>query len=95
MPQAIPNESEIAESKAGFCDVVQRISIERRLGLDIETDNYFRYPEHVSLIQLSVPDELYIIDPLKVDDVTPLGLILRDKQIEKIFHSSDMGIFQL
>ena len=46
MPQPIPNEFEIVESKAGFCDVVQRISIERRLGLDIETDNYFRYPEH-------------------------------------------------
>lgn len=95
MPQPIPNEFEIVESKAGFCDVVQRISKERRLGLDIETDNYFRYPEHVSLIQLAVPDELYIIDPLKVDDITQLGLILADKQIEKIFHSSDYDIRSL
>ena len=95
MPQAIPNEIEIAESKAGFCDVIQRISIERRLGLDIETDNYFRYPEHVSLIQLAVPDELYIIDHLTVDDITQLGLILADKQIEKIFHSSDYAISSL
>ena len=94
-PPLLSDDTEIINSEIRLFDVIQRISKEPRVGFDLETDNYFRYPEHISLIQVSVPGHLYIIDPLIIDDVTPLGHLLADEKIEKIFHSADYDVRSL
>ena len=40
-------------------------------GIDLEADNLHRYAEQLCLIQISTGNEVVLIDPLEVDDLTP------------------------
>ena len=65
------------------------------LGIDIESDGFFRYPERVSLIQLGADNEVAILDPLAVKDISALGEIMADPSIQKIFHGCDHDLRSL
>ena len=67
----------------------------RWIGLDIEGNGFFRYPERVCLIQISIGSVPYLIDPLDVEDMEPLGKVLMDSNIVKIVHSGDYDIRSL
>lgn len=50
----------------------------------------------LGLIQLGLSDEAcFLIDPLAITDLSPLGDLLADSRVVKIFHdaSQDMSIF--
>lgn len=67
-----------------------------RIALDLETNGFFRYPERVCLIQVAIPDgQVFLIDPLALDDMTPLGGVLSDERVEVILHSGDHDIRSL
>ena len=67
-----------------------------RLAFDLESNGFFRYPERVCLIQIAIPDgRVFLIDPLALDDMTPLGDILSDERVEIILHSGDHDIRSL
>ena len=46
-------------------------------------------------MQLASPDAVYLVDPLAVGDVGPLGELLADPAIEKVFHASGYDIRSL
>lgn len=66
------------------------------IALDLETNGFFRYPERVCLIQIAIPDgQVFLIDPLALDDMTSLGDVLSDERIEVVLHSGDHDIRSL
>ena len=74
---------------------MERISREPLLACDLEADSLHHYQERVCLIQLSVPRESVLIDPLAFGDLSPLGTVLADPAILKIFHGADYDIRSL
>ena len=66
-----------------------------RVSLDLESNGFHRYPERVCLVQVAVADDIYLIDPLAVGDISPLGDLLAAPSSEKIFHSADYDIRSL
>lgn len=67
-----------------------------RIALDLETNGFFRYPERVCLIQIATPaGRVFLVDPLALDDMTPLGDVLLDERVEVILHSGDHDIRSL
>lgn len=62
------------------------------LAIDTESNSLYAYRERVCLIQLSTRDQDYIIDPLIIVDVTPLGPLLEDPKIEKVFHAAEYDL---
>jgi ribonuclease D len=67
-----------------------------RLAVDLEADGFYRYPEHLSLIQLALPDgRVFLLDPLAVPDPAPLGDVLADPATTKVFHSADYDLRSL
>lgn len=62
------------------------------VSVDTESNGFFRYPEHVCLVQLATENGCYLVDPLAVDTAEPLGRILRDASIKKVLHSGDNDI---
>ena len=78
-----------------FRRVVERISREPRIGFDLESNGFFRYPERICLIQLFASRRIYLIDPLAIDDMSPLGEVLADEHIETVLHSGDHDIRSL
>jgi ribonuclease D len=75
--------------------VVESASRHARVAVDLESNGFHRYPERVCLVQLAAGDAVYFIDPLSIEDVSPLGRLLADASVEKVFHSADYDIRSL
>ncbi len=75
--------------------VVDSASRHDRVAVDLESNGFHRYPERVCLVQIAVGDDAYFVDPLSVEDVSPLGRLLADASLEKVFHSADYDVRSL
>lgn len=73
-------------------EVAAEIAPFRRVGVDMESDSFFVYHDKVCLLQLSTEEEDYVVDPLAVKDLSPLGPMFRDPAVEKVFHAGEYDI---
>lgn len=73
-------------------DCVAAFKQQARLAIDLEANSLYAYQEQVCLIQITIPGQDYIIDPLADLDLEPLGEILQDPAIEKIFHAAEYDL---
>lgn len=62
------------------------------IALDTEAASFHRYHDRIYLVQLSTREVTAVIDPLGVGDLSPIGAILADPGIEKIFHDADYDL---
>lgn len=65
---------------------------EKSIGVDLEADSLFHYREKVCLIQISTPLENILVDPLSLDDLSPLFPVFADPNIQKVLHGADYDI---
>ena len=72
-----------------------QVSKEPIVGFDLESNGFFRYPERICLIQLFASQRIYLIDPLAIDDMSPLGKVLAKSSVETVLHSGDHDIRSL
>lgn len=82
----------MVESQRALEECVATLSRARVIGLDTESDSSYAYQEKVCLIQVSDLHTDYVIDPLAVRDLSPLGPLLADRSITKILHGADYDI---
>lgn len=82
----------LVDTPEQFHGLLDELRGERSLALDTEAASFHRYHDRVYLIQLSTPDHTVVIDPLGVGDLAPIGAILGDPAIEKIFHDADYDL---
>lgn len=78
-----------------FIDMLSDLSVQSRIGIDTESDSLFAYYEKVCLIQISTLEKDYILDPLSVKNISGIGEIFNDVNIEKIFHAAEYDIMTL
>ena len=71
---------------AAFIAAVRR---DPRVGVDTEAASFHRYRDRIYLLQVSSASQTALIDPLAVTDLAPVGALLGDPQVEKIFHDAD------
>src|SRR5439155_591670 len=63
------------------------------VGADTEAASFHRYRDRIFLVQLSSRDgRTAIIDPLALPDLAPLGELLADPAVEKVFHDADYDL---
>jgi ribonuclease D len=65
------------------------------LAVDTESNSLHAYREQVCLIQFSTDNGDYLIDPIAIKDLSPLGPIFADPKIEKVFHAAEYDIICL
>ena len=65
------------------------------IGLDTEFMRERTYRARLCLVQISTPDSIYIVDPLEVEDLSPLASLIGDPGIEVVVHAGrqDLEIF--
>ena len=83
------------DSDAQLRQMVDKLKDETLLALDTESNSLYVYEAQVCLIQLSSRSQDYIIDPFAVEDMQPLGDLLADEKIEKIFHAAEYDLICL
>lgn len=75
--------------------VSERLAEESLLAVDTESNSLFAYQEQVCLIQFSTAQEDFLIDPLALNDLSPLAPIFADPKIEKIFHAAEYDLISM
>jgi ribonuclease D len=85
----------LIENEADLYKIVVALQKESEIGVDLEADSMFHYPEKVCLLQISTPTLNIVIDPLSVEGLSPLAPIFADARIRKVFHGADYDIRSL
>ena len=65
------------------------------IAVDTESNSLYAYREQVCLIQFSTPETDYLVDPLAVTDLSPLGPVFADPHIQKAFHAAEYDLICL
>jgi ribonuclease D len=79
-------------SSAELVALTRRVAREPVVAMDTEAASFHRYVDRIYLIQLSARRETAIIDPLTVEDASPLGALLADPAVEVVFHDADYDL---
>lgn len=85
-----PHKLITTQSDWRFC--LEKLQAEPRLAIDLEANSMYAYREEVCLIQITIPGQDYIIDPLGVADLSGLGDIVQNPAIEKVFHAAEYDL---
>ena len=83
------------DKQADFNAILDDLNKERSLAVDTEANSLYAYREQVCLIQISAPETDYIIDPLSIDNISGLGGVFSNLEIEKVFHASEYDLLIL
>ncbi len=65
------------------------------IAIDLESNSLYVYKEDVCLIQITAGETDYIIDPQSDIDMELLGTIIKNPDIEKVFHASEYDLILL
>ncbi len=75
-----------------LAELVAALSREPLVAADTEAASFHKYRDRIYLLQLASPSRTAIIDPLAVADLSPVGVLLANRQVEKIFHDADYDL---
>lgn len=75
--------------------LVADLSNQPAIAVDTESNSLFAYRERVCLIQFSVPGTDYLVDPLSDLDLSPLGDVFANPDLEKVFHAAEYDVMCL
>ena len=73
-------------------DAMARISSEAQVAVDTEADSLHSYFDKVCLIQISVPSEDLVVDPLEPVDLKSFGELLANPAVTKVLHGGDYDL---
>lgn len=76
-------------------ELAERLSRKVFLGIDTESNSLHAYKERLCLLQFSTDIEDAVVDPLAVEDLSPLAGIFANPEIEKIFHAAEYDLIVL
>ncbi|MGI9568657.1 MAG: ribonuclease D, partial [Desulfobulbia bacterium] len=83
-------------SEKDFSDLIERACNTDCVGLDTEFIWERTYYPRLGLIQLALSDEdCFLIDPLAIEDFTPLGRLLGNRGVVKILHDAPQDLMIL
>jgi ribonuclease D len=72
-----------------------KLAKQRLLGVDTESNSLHAYRERLCLLQFSTDKEDALVDPLAVEDLSPLAGLFSNARIEKIFHAAEYDLIVL
>lgn len=72
--------------------LVRELAAHPIVAVDTESNSLHAYRERVCLIQFSTPDADYIVDPIRVIDLSGLGPFLANPEQQKVFHAAEYDV---
>ena len=77
------------ESFEAFLDRARSSSV---LAIDTEFLREKTYYAKLCLVQLATDDEVAIVDPFKIDDLSAMAAVLEDENVMKVFHAAGQDL---
>jgi len=83
-------------SAEALASLVRELAAVPELAVDTEGDSLHHYPARLSLVQLAGPaGDAWLVDPLAIEDLRPLGAIFGDPRTIAVFHAGDNDLVDL
>ncbi len=83
------------EDSAALEELCAHLRTQPVIGVDTEADSFHHYKEQLCLIQVSDHERDYIIDPLKIGDVSAIREVLEAPEVVKVLHGGDYDVVSL
>jgi ribonuclease D len=84
------------QSVEGLAALVRRLAGAAEIAVDTEGDSLHHYPARLALVQVAGPGgDAWLVDPLAVEDLRPLGRIFGDPQTTTVLHAGDNDLVDL
>ena len=79
-----------------LAELVGRLTGTAEIAVDTEGDSLHHYPARLSLVQLAAPGGgAWLVDPLAVEDLRPLGRVFGDPRTTTVLHAGDNDLVDL
>jgi ribonuclease D len=91
----VPEISVPITKPGGLKRLVQILADQPTIAVDTESNSLFAYREQVCMIQFSTREADYLVDPLALDDLSPLEPIFSSPDINKTFHAAEYDLICL
>jgi ribonuclease D len=85
----------IIDTFDALANLVAMIEDDKIIGVDLEADSMYHFKEKVCLIQIASRGINAVIDPLMIQDLSPLKPLFKKAEIQKIFHGADYDVRSL
>ncbi len=85
----------LINTEKAFIDQCEDLKKQNKIAIDLEADSMHHFKEKVCLVQIADLNGPFLVDPLSINDLSPLKPVLEDAKIVKIFHGSDFDIRSL
>jgi ribonuclease D len=79
----------------GLKRLVNTLARQSVIAVDTESNSLFAYQEQVCLVQFSTLEDDFLVDPLALQDLSPLGPIFESPTINKTFHAAEYDVLCL
>jgi ribonuclease D len=76
-------------------EVAAALLKEPLVSVDTESNSLYAYREQVCLIQFSIPEADYLVDPLALKDLSALHELFSSPDTEKIFHAAEYDLLTM
>jgi ribonuclease D len=91
----VEGSATFVDTAPGLAALVSRLSSQPAIALDTESNSLYAYQEQVCLVQISIPGEDFIVDPLAGFDISPLAPVVADASVLKVFHAAEYDVMCL
>lgn len=95
MRQDAEFQFEFVDTPSGLEVILKALRGADAIAVDLEADSMFHFKEKVCLIQIASLDHLFIVDPIRVKDLSILKPLFGNHRIKKVFHGSDYDVRSL
>jgi ribonuclease D len=85
----------LVSDEDGLGRLVRDLATYPVVAVDTESNSLHAYRERVCLIQVSTPDADYIIDPIRLADLTALAPFFANPSQQKVFHAAEYDLICL
>jgi len=93
-PSSLPPVMLVAD-EGGLDRLIRELAAHRVVSVDTESNSLHAYRERVCLIQFSTPTADYIVDPIRLADLSPLAPFFANPDQQKVFHAAEYDIICL
>jgi len=85
----------LVEDESAFRELLAVLEGADEIAVDTEADSFYHYQERVCLVQITVGDDDYLVDPLSSIDLAGLGPMFADPGKTKVFHDGEYDVLIL
>ncbi len=95
MDKGIKINYQFVKTASDLEQIANLFSNEKIIGVDLEADSLHHFKEKVCLVQISSDKQNVVLDPLPLQDLSPLKPVFANSAIKKVFHGADYDIRSL